>query len=200
MPILTPNFYQRKNTCLIARELLGKVLVTQIQGRITHGRITETEAYCGTTDMACHARNHTRTPRTEIMYQLGGIAYVYWCYGIFPLFNVITHQQDEPHAVLIRAVEPLLGQEYMLERRQKTQLHKSLSSGPGSMSLAMGISIADNGISLQSDRLHILDTGYQPTSIVTTTRIGVESCGADAQLPYRFYIADSAWVSRYAKK
>lgn len=200
MPILKPNFYRRKNTCLIAKELLGKTLVTHIDGQITKGLITETEAYCGTSDMACHARNHTRTPRTEIMYQPGGVAYVYWCYGIFPLFNVITHIEDEPHAVLIRAVQPILGIDLMQKRRGKTNIDKTLCTGPGCVSLAMGITIQDNGISLQSDRIQIVDEGYHLSPIVTTTRIGVESCGVDAQLPYRFYLSDNKWVSKFAKK
>jgi DNA-3-methyladenine glycosylase len=120
---LALEFYSRKDVELIARQLLGKVLCSNIEGDITCGMIVETEAYAGITDRASHAYGGRRTARTEIMYRPGGTAYVYLCYGIHHLFNVVTNVQDQPHAVLIRAIEPIEGIDVMLKRRKQTKLH-----------------------------------------------------------------------------
>ena len=124
--ILPESFYSRKDVVKIAQELLGKVLVTEFDGVHTAGMITETEAYAGAIDKASHAFGNRRTRRTEVMYNHGGVAYVYLCYGIHHLFNVVTNLQDVPHAILIRAVDPLEGIQIMLERRGKDILQPSL--------------------------------------------------------------------------
>jgi DNA-3-methyladenine glycosylase len=200
MPKLPLPFYRRSDTCAVARELLGKHLVTQIGGIRTAGLITETEAYLGATDQACHGRHYHRTPRNEHMFWEGGIAYVYICYGIHHLFNIVTHEPGEPHAVLIRAIQPVEGVEAMMKRRNYFKPDKRLSSGPGSLSVALGITTPLSGISLTGKQIWIEDKGIQVSKneIVTTTRIGVESAGADAQLPYRFYLKDNHWVSKRA--
>ena len=132
--ILSEAFYRRKDVVKIAQELLGKVLVTNFGGVRTSGIIVETEAYAGATDKASHAYKSRRTARTEVMYMNGGTAYVYLCYGIHHLFNVVTNIQDEPHAILIRAIEPLEGIDAMLARRGKEVLQPLLTAGPGALS------------------------------------------------------------------
>ena len=150
--ILPESFYNRKDVVKIARELLGKILVTEFGVR-TSGIIVETEAYAGITDKASHAYGGRRTGRTEVMYSPGGTAYVYLCYGIHHLFNVVTNIEGIPHAVLIRAIEPVEGIETMLERRGKTKLSPSLTAGPGALSQALGISTALTGTSLQDGKM-----------------------------------------------
>jgi DNA-3-methyladenine glycosylase len=131
-PKIPLEFYQGVDVVAIARELLGKVLVTNIDGAITSGMIVETEAYHGLKDKACHAYNGRRTARTEVMYQSGGLAYVYLCYGIHSLFNIVTNVKDRADAVLIRAIEPLEGLEVMMERRKQAKLQPTLTAGPTS--------------------------------------------------------------------
>lgn len=191
------SFYRQKNVCTVAKTLLGKVLVTANEGRITAGRIVETEAYNGIVDKASHAWNGRRTDRTEIMYAPGGVSYVYLCYGIHHLFNVVTNEADIPHAVLIRALEPLAGVEYMLERTRKMKLDFSLTRGPGNLTKAMGIRTEHSGVSLQEKELFIAADEFipKPSQIMATPRIGVDYAGEDAALPYRFIIKDSNWVS-----
>src|ERR1043165_2500798 len=153
--VLPPSFYTRTNVVQIARALLGKVLVTHVGGVRTAGMIVETEAYAGPSDKASHAFGHRRTRRTEPMYAEGGVAYVYLCYGIHHLFNVVTHMADVPHAVLVRAVEPLEGIEHMLERRRMDSVRHSLTGGPGAMSQALGITTKLTGASLQGPLITI---------------------------------------------
>jgi len=196
--ILPESFYSRKDVVKIAQELLGKVLVTEFDGVHTAGMITETEAYAGAIDKASHAFGNRRTRRTEIMYNHGGVAYVYLCYGIHHLFNVVTNLQDAPHAILIRAVEPLEGIQIMLERRGKDILQPSLTAGPGAMSMALGIHSSNTGLSLQGPEIFIEDRGIKigKKDIVAATRVGVAYAKDDAYLPYRFYIKDNKYVSK----
>lgn len=187
---LTAEWYQRPDTVALARELLGKVLCTQFDGQTTRAIISETEAYCGAEDKACHAYGNRRTKRTETMFLPGGAAYVYLCYGIHHLFNVVTHAQDVPHAILVRAVQPLEGVEIMLQRRGHTKQSKKLSAGPGTMSQAMGITTAYNATNLQSSSIWIENHGISipAAQVETTPRIGVDYAGEDAKLPYRFEV------------
>jgi len=196
--ILPESFYSRKDVVKIAQELLGKVLVTEFDGVHTAGMITETEAYAGAIDKASHAFGNRRTRRTEVMYNHGGVAYVYLCYGIHHLFNVVTNLQDVPHAILIRAVEPLEGIQIMLERRGKDILQPSLTAGPGAMSMALGIHSSNTGLSLQGPEIFIEDRGIKinKKDIVASTRVGVAYAQDDAYLPYRFYIKDNKYVSK----
>lgn len=197
MEILPVRFYQRENVLVIARELLGKLLVTRWNGRMTSGRIVETEAYNGAVDKASHAFGERRTKRTEVMFGPGGIAYVYLCYGIHHLFNVVTNQQGIPHAVLIRGIEPVAGTEFMLERMNKLKLDYTVGKGPGNVSKALGILTKHTGYSLLDDEIFVADDGVvlEPSQIIASKRIGVDYAAEDAQLPYRFYIKGCEYVS-----
>lgn len=194
---LPNSFYRQKNVCAVAKALIGKVLVTEFNGILTAGRIVETEAYKGVADKASHAWNGRRTQRTETMYSEGGIAYVYLCYGIHHLFNVVTNVQDVPHAVLLRSVEPVWGVEAMLKRTGKKMPDHSLTRGPGNMSKALGIHVKHNAMSLHTDELYIVDDGFilKPSQVIATPRIGVGYAGEDAMLPYRFILKDNPYVS-----
>ncbi len=197
MQKLPLSFYQRTNVLEIAKDLLGKILVTKFNSVTTSVRIVECEAYAGVIDKASHASGGRRTARNEIMYGKGGFAYVYLCYGIHHLFNVVTNSEDIPHAVLIRAAEPLKGINKMLERTGKEKLDNTITRGPGNVSKALGIHTAHSGLSLLSKNLFIADDGfaYNKTEILTSPRIGVDYAGKDALLPYRFYIKSNPFVS-----
>lgn len=194
---LPTDFYQRKNVLQVSKELLGKLLITRREGIITSGRIVEVEAYAGIHDKASHAYGGRRTKRNEIMYEDGGVAYVYLCYGIHHLFNVVTHIADTPHAVLIRSLEPVEGIDEMLRRTGKKKLDATLTRGPGNVSKALGIFTYQSGCSLQSEELFLADDGFYFTKkqIHTSPRIGVDYAGDDALLPYRFYIKGNSYVS-----
>lgn len=194
---LTVEFYQRRNVGLIARELLGKILVTKWNREISSGRIVEVEAYEGMTDRASHAYGGRRTARNEVMYREGGFAYVYLCYGIHHLFNVVTHSSDVPHAILVRAVEPLEGIPLMLERTGKEKPDRTLTRGPGNLSKALGITTGHSGISLLGNEIYITDDHfrYKKNEIGSSPRIGVEYAGTHAEWPYRFYVKGNPYVS-----
>ena len=181
----------------IARQLLGKVLVTELEGGRTSGRIVEVEAYNGVVDRASHAWSGRRTRRTEVMYREGGTAYVYLIYGIHHLFNVVTNKKDIPHAVLVRALEPLEGIPLMLKRTGKVKADHSLTRGPGNLSRAMGLATLHTGYSLYEGEIYIGDDDHRvrPAEIVATPRIGVDYAGQDALLPYRFFVKGNPYVS-----
>lgn len=192
-PCLPREFYTRPDVVLIARELLGKVLYTSINHEITGGIIIETEAYAGVIDKASHAYNNRRTARTEIMYREGGCAYVYLCYGIHPLFNIVTSVQDVPHAVLIRGIKPLCGIEIMKNRKGKIELIPKDGNGPGNITKLLGIRVEHSGINLSIDSdaeegIWLQDEGIQvlDSEVKSSPRIGVDYAGEDAKLPYRF--------------
>lgn len=191
------SFYRREDVFQIAGELLGKVLVTCRDGVETAGRIVEVEAYAGTGDKASHAYGGRRTARNEVMYAEGGMAYVYLCYGIHHLVNVVTHRSGVPHAILIRALEPLSGIDLMLKRTGKEKPDHRLTRGPGNLSLALGLDRSHNGMSLSGPSLFLADDGfrYPGTAVGRSPRIGVGYAGEDAQLPYRFYIKGNPYVS-----
>ena len=215
MKKLPVSFYQRKNVLQIAKELLGKILVTKYppaspslklqrskagragNGVVTSGRIVEVEAYNGVIDKASHAFGGRRTARNEIMYANGGVAYVYLCYGIHHLFNVVTNSSETPHAILIRALEPVKGMDTMLQRVGKKKLDNTLTKGPGNLSKALGLCTKHSGFSLRSKELFIADDGlvYSKKEIATSQRIGVDYAGNDALLLYRFYVKGNPYVS-----
>jgi DNA-3-methyladenine glycosylase len=192
MPILSRDFFLRQNVVKISRDLLGKLLITDLNGEgLTAGIITETEAYAGITDKASHAYGNRKTQRTAIMYKSGGTAYVYLCYGMHSLFNVVTNIENIPHAILVRAIKPVEGINLMLNRRKKIKLDKTLSSGPGTLSKALGIDYRHSGLDLiHSGKIWIEDRGIKikQRDIITGPRIGVDYAGEDAKLPYRFRI------------
>ncbi len=191
------EFYLRNDVVQIAKELLGKMLVVNNAGKKTAGRIVEVEAYNGIIDKASHSYNNRRTARTEIMYAEGGVAYVYLCYGIHHLFNVVTNREEMPHAILIRALEPVSGIDEMIRKTKKKKSDFSLTSGPGNLSKAMGISLQQNGLRLNGDHIYLADDGvtYSKKEIAATPRIGVEYAGEDALLPFRFFKKENPYVS-----
>ena len=197
MKKLEHRFYDRDDVVLIARQLLGKILVSNMDGIITSGRIVETEAYEGVIDKASHAYGGRRTGRTEVMFGEPGRAYVYLCYGIHHLFNVVTNGRDIPHAILIRALEPLEGIDVMMKRMKKPIHDHSLTRGPGNVSKALGINTGDTGTDLLGDRIFIADDGwrYADTEIFKSERIGVDYAGEHASLHYRFFVKNNPYIS-----
>jgi DNA-3-methyladenine glycosylase len=185
---LSREFYVREDVVEISTELLGKVLCTRIDGELTKLIITETEAYAGVTDRASHAYGNRRTRRTEPMFRQGGTAYVYLCYGLHHLFNVVTNKTDIPHAILVRAGISMSGTEVMLRRRNKKKEDKTLLAGPGSLAQALGITTEHTGTSLVGRQIWIEDRGINidDESILIGPRVGIDYAGDDAELPYRF--------------
>ena len=191
-------FFLQSNVVEVSRQLLGKRLFTRLgEGPLTGGIIVETEAYAGPDDRASHAHNNRRTRRNEIMYARGGVAYVYLCYGIHSLFNIITSEENIPHAVLIRAIEPTHGLETMLRRRRKKSADHNLTAGPGALTEALGIRCVHNGLSLLGREIWLEDHGSEgkPGAILATTRVGIGYAGADARRPWRFRLRGNPWTS-----
>lgn len=189
--VLHHEFYRRPDVVQISRDLLGTVLCTHFNGELTTGIISETEAYCGRGDKACHANNGTRTSRTEVMYGKAGHAYIYLCYGIHHLFNVVTNIEGLADAVLIRAIVPIDGIEIMRERRE-VKKDKNLCNGPGKLSQALSLHRSMTGISLFEPPVWIEDRGIRPPddAIESSPRIGVDYAGEDALREWRFTTPD----------
>lgn len=202
MKKLPVEFYDRPDVVTIAKELIGKIIVTKFDAVVTSGRIVETEAYIGLTDRASHSFGGRRTARNEYMYAGAGTAYVYICYGMHHLFNIVTNKKDIPDAVLIRALEPIKGIEQMLKRTGKKTIDNTLTRGPGNAAKALGISKGHSGINLVKNEIFITDDGFEVNKKIlgTSRRIGVESSGDAALLPYRFYIKGNPFVSSYPNK
>lgn len=196
---LPEDFYLNNDVVSTARSLLGCRLWTRINDTVTAGIIAETEAYDGLTDRASHAYGGRRTPRTEIFYHAGGVAYTYLCYGIHTLFNVITGEKDMPGAILIRAVAPCEGIGTILERRRQAQLSRNTSGGPGLVTRALGITMSHNGTSLNRDTIWITeaiaDEIPAADDVLAGPRVGVGYAGEDAALPWRFRIRNSPFTS-----
>jgi DNA-3-methyladenine glycosylase len=195
---LSEDYYLGNDVVAISKNLLGKYLFTCIDGVITGGYITETEAYNGAVDKASHAYSNRLTTRTKTMFMQGGIAYVYLCYGIHEMFNIVTNVEGEPHAILVRALYPTDGIDTMLQRRNMQVVKPNITAGPGSVAQALGISRNINAISLQSDTLWLEDRGptFTDEEITVGPRIGVSYAGEDAFLPYRFYVKGNKFVSK----
>ncbi len=197
MSKLPYSFYLQEDVVDLAIQLLGKRLFTKIDGKITSGIIVETEAYNGVNDKASHAYGHRFTPRTATMYETGGITYVYLCYGIHHLLNVVTGAKNNPQAVLIRAVEPLGGIDLMLARRKMLQLAPRITAGPGSVAKALGIDKNFNAKDLLGDEIWIEDgIQIQAEHIVSSPRVGVAYAEDHALLPWRFYLKGNKYVSK----
>lgn len=197
MSKLTQSFYTNPDVVQVAKKLIGCKLCTNINGVLTVGIIVETEAYNGRTDRACHAFPDKRTPRTNIMYEEGGVAYVYFVYGMHYLFNVVTHNKGFADAVLVRAIEPLIGVDEMKIRRNASIVSKHLTGGPARLSEAMGIDKALNGANLLDNKVWIegSEADYSHITAVSN-RIGVDYAGKDAALPWRFYVIGNKFVSK----
>ncbi len=198
MSKLNKSFYCSNNILDIAQSLLGKILYTNFSNKLTGGMIVEVEAYLGATDKACHSYNNKRTKRTEAMFESGGISYVYLCYGMHYLFNVVVGEKNNPCAILIRAIEPIDGIKVMLKRRNFTKLKNNLTNGPGKLTQSLGITNRANQQSLIDALVWIENRNIKimKKDILSSSRIGVDYAGQDAKLPYRFYIKNNQWVSK----
>jgi DNA-3-methyladenine glycosylase len=176
---LPASYYQSQDVVALSKDLLGKYLFTCIDGVISGGYIVETEAYNGAIDRASHAFGNRFTPRTKTMFMPGGIAYVYLCYGIHEMFNIVTSGDGQPHAILVRAVNPTDGLEAMQGRRNMPVLKPTITMGPGSVAKALGISRAINAFSLQGDTVWIEDRGltFPGEDIAAVPRVGVDYAG-----------------------
>ncbi len=190
--MLKASYYLNPDVVFLAKDLIGKTLCTKIDNKLTCGIITETEAYAGVTDKASHAYGERRTNRTETMYSNGGVSYVYLCYGIHRLFNIVTNQKDIPHAILIRAIYPTTGIDEIVKRRG-VKFSKTLCVGPGKVAQALGIDLLHNNLSLTGKKIWLRDDGVliNKKDIQVGPRIGVDYAGNDALLPYRF------WTTNY---
>jgi DNA-3-methyladenine glycosylase len=197
--ILQNEFYQRTDVVQIAKELLGKFLVTNFDGAITSGMIVETEAYAGIRDKASHAWNGRFTNRTKIMYQQGGTAYIYLCYGVHSLFNIVTNKAGIPDAVLIRGILPEDGKDIMLHRKKAQKITADFGIGPGKVSQILGIHYSQSGVPVtfpvgdvatKKPLIWVENRGnvISDSEIITTPRIGVDYAGEDAALPWRFIL------------
>jgi DNA-3-methyladenine glycosylase len=198
---ISESFYQQSNVVKISRELLGKQLFTNVNGLLTAGTIVETEAYSWK-ERGCHAYDNKKTNRNAVMFLPGGFSYVYLCYGIHNLFNVVTNREGVGEAVLIRALEPLIGVEIM-QKRMNAKTSKRITSGPGKLTKALGIDRSLNGKYLLDDEVWLEDSGTNPDSyrggsskIVASKRIGIDYAGKDADLLWRFHVKDNIWVSK----
>ena len=190
--MLKASYYLNTDVVFLAKDLIGKTLCTRINNKLTCGIITETEAYAGVTDKASHAYGGRRTNRTETMYSKGGVSYVYLCYGIHRLFNIVTNTKDIPHAILIRAIYPTKGLEEIVKRRG-AKLSNNLCVGPGKVSQALGIDLMHNNLYLTGKEIWLQDDQVKinENDIQTGPRIGVDYAGEDAKQPYRF------WTTNY---
>lgn len=189
------DFFLAEDVVGIAKSLLGKILLLKSPSEWRAGIIAETEAYEGMTDRASHAYSNRKTKRTSVMYQEGGCCYVYLCYGIHQLFNVVTGPVGQPHAVLIRGVKPLFIQ-HLSTGKSMDDFDETIANGPGKMSKWMGISLEQNGQIINKKQVWILYPEQdEQFKIVRTNRIGVAYAGEDAFLPYRFYRSDYVWAA-----
>ena len=195
---LSQSYFISNNVLKIARNLLGKILCSNINNQLTTGKIVEVEAYLGINDKASHSYNNKRTKRTGPMFEKGGIAYVYLCYGIHYLFNVVVGEKNNPCAILIRGIEPVNGVDVMLKRRDLNNFKNELTNGPGKLTQALGITTQINTESLLGNKIWIEDYSIHidKKDILSSSRIGVDYAGDDAKLPYRFYIKNNKWVSK----
>lgn len=188
----------------VAKELLGKVLVRKTEGKELKGIIVETEAYIGSIDKACHAYGDKKTKRTETLYYKAGTAYVYFIYGMYNCFNVITNKSGVAEGVLIRALEPLNDFEYLSQRRFEksyTELNnaqkRGLTNGPAKLTKAFNITIEENKIDmLESEELYIADFNYSIGEIVETTRVGIDYSEEARDFLWRYYIKGNKYVSK----
>mgnify|MGYP001384755593 CR=1 FL=1 len=188
MSKLNKSFYCSNNILDIAQSLLGKILYTNFSNKLTGGMIVEVEAYLGATDKACHSYNNKRTKRTEAMFESGGISYVYLCYGMHYLFNIVTNHANIPHSVLIRSAIVKSGLSAIQTRRNPNISNTKLLNGPGNFAKGMGITMDFNGIYLNSNNIWIENTFSNGLSIESNLRVGIDFAGPDALLPWRYIL------------
>lgn len=196
--------YFRYDALTLAKSILGKILIREIDGRVIKSKIVETEAYIGKSDKACHAYNGKRTNRTEILYSSGGLAYVYLIYGMYNCLNVVTGIEEEAEAVLIRAVEPLNEFEYISNKRfnqnynELSNLKKlSLTNGPGKLCKALSIDRNLNGCELyKKGDLYLIEGNNEDFNIISTKRIGIDYAEEAKDFLWRFYIEGNKYISK----
>ncbi|MEO5909862.1 MAG: DNA-3-methyladenine glycosylase [Pelobium sp.] len=191
------SFYQREDTLLIAKELIGKSIFTKIDDELSGGMIVETEAYMGPLDAGSHAFNGRKTLLNNSMYLAGGVAYLYICYGIHDMFNIVTGKEGTSHAILIRAIEPKIGLEHMQARRGDVLIN-NLAKGPGSLAKALGLNKSFDGKSLLGNELWLEDRGIYPSDqqIIASPRIGLNCAAPYCSIPWRFTLFGSKFVSK----
>lgn len=197
--VLPTDFYQGDDVIALSRALLGKYLFAKAaDGSISGGIIVETEAYAGASDRACHAFQNRKTPRTQVMYEAGGVAYVYLCYGIHSLLNIVLDEKNVPNVALIRAIEPIFGVEKMCERRNLIKPDYRLTAGPGALTRALGVDLSFNGEPLTGPRIWLAESGlaYLDSEIIESPRVGIGYAGEHVDLPWRFRVKDNRWTSR----
>lgn len=192
------TFYQQEDVVSVASQLLGKYVYSQIDGKITGGIIVETEAYRGPDDRGSHAYDDKKTARNQMMYQAGGLAYMYICYGIHDMLNIVTGAEGMSHAVLIRALQPQTGLGEMRIRRNIFDEDKRLCQGPGALTKALGLIKLHNGYDLQGDVIWLEDKGltYNENDIIASPRVGMNFDGPYKTIPWRFYVKGNQFVSR----
>ena len=195
---LPESFYQDDDVVSLSSKLLGKYLFTCVDGQLTGGIIVETEAYRGPEDRGSHAYNHRRTARNEIMYAKGGVVYMYICYGIHDMLNIVTGMENESHAILIRAIEPLYGLDIMRRRRNIVNHDTRLCRGPGALARALGLNKSHNGTDLLGETIWIedRDNPVPDDRIIASARVGMNFEGPYKTIPWRFYIRGNRYVSR----
>ena len=194
---LQRDFFTRTDTLRVARDLLGKLLVVPADdGRRISGMIVETEAYLGEIDKAAHSYGGRRTARNEITYAEGGHVYVFFVYGMYYQLNLVTGLADHPHVVLIRGVEPVEGIELMRERRGEMK-DKNLTSGPGKLCIAFGITRELNGEDLMGERIWVEDhRDLRKSEIASGPRVGIDYAGEFVDMPWRFWLKGNEFVSK----
>jgi DNA-3-methyladenine glycosylase len=195
---LPESFFKSDDVVQLSAKLLGKLLYTYIDGQLAGGIIVETEAYRGPEDRGSHAYNNRRTPRNEIMYAEGGVVYMYICYGIHDMLNIVTGRKGDSHAILIRALEPVVGLDIMRLRRGFDTDDRRLCKGPGALARAMGLNKTHNGLSVSGDEIWIEEnTDFKPAEqIVSAPRIGLNIDEPYKSIPWRFYVKGSKYISR----
>jgi len=200
MAVIPKSYYQSMDVLTLSQDLLGKYLISNVDGKYTSGIIVETEAYRAPDDKACHAYANKRTPRTETMFATGGTCYVYICYGIHNLFNIVTAPEGIAHAILIRAIEPIEGLDIMEDRRKMPITKKESCNGPGKFTRCMDITKKQNGIDLSSKKsaLYLEDRGNKipKTQIISGPRVGMSTAEECSHWPWRFRIKDNKWSSK----
>ena len=193
---LPNNYFQSSDVLQLAQDLLGKILYTNFNNQLTSGIIVETEAYRGIHDRASHAYKNKRSSKNESMYHSGGIIYVYRCYGIHNLLNIVTNIKDIPDAILIRAIEPVDGLEIMKLRTGKN-LSLDIGSGPGKLSKALGITLTMDGKNLNNNSIWIENNALEEkVNIIKKPRVGISYAKEDSKLLWRFYIKNNQYISK----
>lgn len=198
--LLPIEFYLKSDVVSLARDLIGKLIVSEIEGAMTSGIIVETEAYKAPEDKASHAYNNKLTSRTMTMFEEGGISYIYLVYGFHHLFNVVTGSEGTAHAILVRAIQPVENIELMMSRRSSDSLSYNLTNGPGKWTEAMGINRGLNGVKLYMPdspiKIYRTENIYTEKEIISSPRVGIPYAEDYIDKPWRFRLKGNAWIGK----